>query len=67
MPREKDTYLNKEGLQYYHNKVKAEFATKTELNQKQDKLTAGNGIVIDGGIISVKSLILNCGSSTDVV
>lgn len=53
MPREKDTYLNKEGLEYYHSKVKREFATKAELEQglaeKQDVLTsdnAGNGISI---------------------
>lgn len=53
MPREKDTYLNKEGLEYYHNKVKREFATKDELQQglagKQDVLTsenAGEGIDI---------------------
>ena len=53
MPREKDTYLNREGLEYYHRKIKGEFATKTELNnglaQKQDNLTsanAGDGIEI---------------------
>ena len=53
MAREKDTYLNKEGLEYYHNKVKSEFATKDELTQglaeKQDNLTsenAGEGISI---------------------
>ena len=53
MAREKDTYLNKEGLEYYHQKVKREFATKQELNQglaqKQDNLTpanAGDGIEI---------------------
>ena len=46
MAREKDTYLNKEGLEYYHQKVKREFATKQELNQglaqKQDNLTSAN-------------------------
>ena len=46
MPREKDTYLNREGLEYYHQKVKQEFATKQEVNQglaqKQDNLTAAN-------------------------
>lgn len=53
MAREKDTYLNKEGLEYYHQKVKQEFATKQEveqgLAQKQDNLTsanAGEGIEI---------------------
>lgn len=53
MAREKDTYLNKEGLEYYHQKVKREFATKQEveqgLAQKQDNLTsanAGEGIEI---------------------
>lgn len=53
MPREKDTYLNREGLEYYHRKIKQEFATKDELqdglNQKQDVLTsqnAGDGIAI---------------------
>ena len=53
MAREKDTYLNKEGLEYYHNKVKREFATKQELAQglatKQNVLTsenAGEGIDI---------------------
>lgn len=53
MAREKDTYLNREGLEYYHRKIKGEFATKTELEQglseKQDVLTsdnAGNGIAI---------------------
>lgn len=53
MPREKDTYLNREGLEYYHRKIKGEFATKTELEnglaQKQDNLTsanAGDGIEI---------------------
>lgn len=56
MAREKDTYLNKEGLEYYHNKVKREFATKDELQQglagKQDVLTsenAGTGIDISIG------------------
>lgn len=53
MPREKDTYLNREGLEYYHEKVKQEFATKQELqdglDEKQDILTsqnAGDGIAI---------------------
>lgn len=53
MPREKDTYLNREGLEYYHEKVKQEFATKQEvaqgLSRKQDNLTsanAGDGISI---------------------
>lgn len=65
MPREKDTYLNKEGLEYYHRKIKQEFATKTEVEQglatKQDKLTsenAGNGISItedSGGNVVISS------------
>lgn len=120
MPREKDTYLNREGLEYYHKKIKQEFATKDELQdgleQKQDVLTsqnagegitittaqdgkviisntnvsaewgnvqgdivdqedlveyveqaatyvAGNGISIANKVISVKSLILDCGTS----
>ena len=53
MPREKDTYLNKQGLEYYHSKIKSEFATKDDLvnglSHKQDNLTsenAGDGISI---------------------
>lgn len=53
MPREKDTYLNRDGLEYYHKKIKQEFATKQELqdglDEKQDILTsqnAGDGIAI---------------------
>lgn len=49
MPREKDTYLNRDGLEYYHRKIKQEFATKDEVAAKQDQLTsqnAGEGIAI---------------------
>lgn len=47
--RTKDTYLNREGLEYYHRKIKQEFANKNDLELKQDKLTsnnAGEGIAI---------------------
>ena len=47
--RTKDTYLNREGLEYYHRKIKQEFASKDDLELKQDKLTsenAGEGIAI---------------------
>lgn len=125
MPREKDTYLNREGLEYYHKKIKQEFATKQELqdglDEKQDILTsqnagegieittdqsgkviisntnvsaewgniqgditdqtdlveyvedhstkyiAGRGIQIAQDVISVKDLILDCGTSTTVI
>lgn len=56
MPRQKDTYLNREGLEYYHRKIKQEFASQEDLNNlsqvvngKQDQLTsanAGDGINI---------------------
>lgn len=42
MARTKDTYLNREGLEYYHSKIKQEFATKDEVAEKQDLLTEAN-------------------------
>lgn len=46
------TYLDLSGLQTYHNKLKSYISTlheamETEIENKQNKLTAGNGISID--------------------
>lgn len=38
-----DSFLNLTGLSYYHNKIKALFATKTELGDKVDKVS-GKGL-----------------------
>ena len=38
-----DSFLNLTGLSYYHNKIKALFATKTELDNKVDKVS-GKGL-----------------------
>ena len=69
MPRTKDTFLNKEGLEYYHSKLKQEFSSKDELDKKQDVLTeenAGAGVSIETNedgkvIISSTSSSVNWG------
>lgn len=39
-----DKFLNNTGLAYYHDRIKALFATKTELATKQDTLESGTNI-----------------------
>lgn len=41
-----DNFLNKTGLQYYHNRIKQLFATKTEVNDLEDRI---DDIVAEGG------------------
>ena len=41
-----DTFLNKTGLQYYHNRIKTEFASQTDLDTLEDKV---DDIIAEGG------------------
>lgn len=63
-------YLDKDGLSYFWNKIKAKIPTKTSqlendsgfadassLNNKQDKLTAGAHISISNNVVSAKDYI----------
>lgn len=63
-------YLDKDGLSYFWNKIKAKIPTKTSqlendsgfadassLNNKQDKLTAGAHIGISNNVVSANGYI----------
>lgn len=63
--------LDKTGLTYFWGKLKAYFATKTELNAKQDTLVSGSSIktingqsILGGGNINIEG---GGGSGVDTV
>lgn len=75
MPNNKQ-YLDRVGLVQVWNKIKSGFYSKTEIDtllaNKQNNITAGNGITINRGsendTISIEDgVIFNCGTSTTVI